>query len=164
MASGIYKIENTETGKVYFGQARDIDKRWRQHVNKLNRGYHHNHNLQHAWDKDGAKCFKFSVLEYCEVEQLTEREQHYLDTHMPAGNCYNATGIARTPSNGYSAALFEGGADKFSDDELLALLNEHKTVAKVAEIVGMTAGGLFSYLQRHSFEKVVTHRWVAQTN
>jgi len=30
--SGIYKIQNTETGKCYIGQSKDIKKRWQQHL------------------------------------------------------------------------------------------------------------------------------------
>ena len=30
---GIYKITNKLNGKVYIGQSRDIDARWRQHIN-----------------------------------------------------------------------------------------------------------------------------------
>ena len=89
MTSGIYAIENTKNGKVYFGQSVNIKQRWSLHRSHLNRGIHRNRQLQAAWNEDGAGSFEFRVLEQCEPEQLNDREQHYLDTHMKQGNCYN---------------------------------------------------------------------------
>lgn len=89
MASGIYIIHNTQNGYVYIGQAKDIDSRWGQHRHELTKKRHPNHRLQSAWDTHGADAFMFSVLEPCPREILNEREQHYLDTYMPLGFCYN---------------------------------------------------------------------------
>jgi DNA-binding CsgD family transcriptional regulator len=159
MASGIYRITNTITGMIYIGQAKDIDKRWKQHIDGLDNQRHANRYLRKAWAEHGKNAFKFEVLEHCKVDQLTEREQYYLDIHTPTGNCYNIAKNAHTPSKGYSMALFEGGVARASDDELLALLNEHKTIKKVASIIGMSEGGLFNYLQRNGFKKEVVYHW-----
>lgn len=163
MSSGIYIIRNVKTGKAYIGQARDIAKRWRQHVGRLELGYHHNHNLQHAWAQDGAASFTFDVLEHCAVDCLTEREQHYLDIYMPQGICYNATGTARTPSNGsenYRPKTQQENSIQIADDELLTLLNEHKHATKVADILNIKPPTLLAYLRRNGFEKTVITRWV----
>src|SRR4029077_3602505 len=48
-----------------------------------------NAHLQYAWNKYGAKCFTFKILEYCDPDKLDEREQHFLDIYMPKGICYN---------------------------------------------------------------------------
>lgn len=97
--SGIYSIENTETGMIYLGQAMDIHKRWQSHVNNLKRNRHANAHLQAAWNENGAGAFKFSVLENCTTEILTEREQHYLDAYIPLGFCYNVRRNAHTPGS-----------------------------------------------------------------
>jgi group I intron endonuclease len=89
MASGIYAIDNAVTGMIYIGQAGDIEKRWQSHVYDLNRNKHGNRHLQTAWNQNGAGAFKFSVLEECPIQHLNEREQHYLDTYVPLGFCYN---------------------------------------------------------------------------
>lgn len=98
--SGIYVILNTKNGKVYIGQAQDIRKRWNKHKSRLCKGVHENQHLQRAWDKYGAKSFKFQKLEYCDASQLDEREQHYLDIYMPKGACYNIAVNAKTPVKG----------------------------------------------------------------
>jgi group I intron endonuclease len=58
---GIYLITNTTNGKVYVGQARNINTRWSIHRHHLKHGTHNNRYLQRAWDKAGADAFIFSV-------------------------------------------------------------------------------------------------------
>lgn len=76
---GIYEIKNKLTGKVYIGSSKQIEKRWEQHVQALEKGSHHSVLLQRAWTKYGKDCFEFTIKEECTKEQLLEREQHYLD-------------------------------------------------------------------------------------
>lgn len=162
--AGIYAIENVINDTVYLGQAIDVEKRWRQHVLGLNKRTHFNRLLQADWNKYGQAAFKFSVLEYCAVETLTEREQHYLDIHVSTGYCYNIARNVHTPAKGSRGALFENSLSRFSNEEMLVLLNEYKTVDKVAKIIGTSMGTLFLYLQRNGFKKVVTYRYfIAET-
>lgn len=98
--SGIYIILNTKNSKVYIGQAIDFKKRWREHSRSLNTGTHRNCHLQRAWIKDGKEAFKFLRLEYCEVGQLDEREQHYIDIYMAKGLCYNIAKDVKAPGRG----------------------------------------------------------------
>lgn len=99
-ASGIYLILNTKSKKLYLGQAQNLRKRWNEHKRKLNAGIHTNSHLQAAWNKYGADAFEFKVLEYCDIDRLSEREQHFLDTYIPKGNCYNIAQDASAPMRG----------------------------------------------------------------
>lgn len=94
--SGIYVILNTINHKIYLGQAQDIRKRWGEHRHTLKYNKHKNRHLQAAWNKYGAKAFEFKILEYCTIEQLDKREDHYLKTYMPKGICYNVIPQAGT--------------------------------------------------------------------
>lgn len=98
--SGIYVILNTKNDMIYIGQTQDIRKRLREHKSMLNGNYHSNSKLQRAWNKYGEKIFKFKILEYCSIEQLDDREQHYLDIYTPRGMCYNIAIDAKVPSRG----------------------------------------------------------------
>lgn len=100
IVSGIYLILNTKTRKIYIGQAFNIRQRWQLHRRSLRGGYHHNIHLQRAWNKYGATAFEFKILEYCSIEQLDEREQHYLDLYLPKGDCYNIAQDAKSPNRG----------------------------------------------------------------
>ena len=76
--TGIYLITNMVNGKIYVGQAVDIEKRWGYHKAKLNGGYHSNKHLQRAWNKYGADSFSFTVLTECAEEQLNTMEEYFI--------------------------------------------------------------------------------------
>ena len=78
LKSGIYCIENTKSNKKYIGQSVNIEDRWRKHISELNNKTHHNDHLQNAWNKYGEDCFKFYVLEYCDISDLDEKERYYI--------------------------------------------------------------------------------------
>jgi len=94
--SCIYIILNKKNNKVYIGQSQNVRKRWNEHKRSLSNGNHHNRYLQRSWDKYGAKAFKFQILEYCPIEHLDEREQHYLDIYIGKGVSYNICTDAMT--------------------------------------------------------------------
>lgn len=77
--SGIYKITNKTTNKIYIGSSKNIEERWKAHINLLNRNKHNNNHLQHAWNKYGNKDFEFEIIEICDLSNLIEREQYYID-------------------------------------------------------------------------------------
>lgn len=85
MKSGIYQILNKTTGKFYIGSATDFDKRWGFHKWVLKNNVHTNSYLQKAWNKYSEQDFDFIILEFCEKEKLSEREQYWLDNT----SCYN---------------------------------------------------------------------------
>ncbi len=98
--SGIYIIRNLKNGKFYIGQSQNIRERWAEHKRTLNKNIHKNKHLQAAWNKYGAKVFKFLVLEYCDISKLDEREQVQLDAHAQSDNCYNIAIDAKAPMRG----------------------------------------------------------------
>jgi group I intron endonuclease len=79
--SGIYKIENTDTGKIYVGSSVNIHRRWNEHKRDLKKNEHGNKYLQNSWNKYGGGSFKFTVLEtVSDTTKLIEREQYFIDT------------------------------------------------------------------------------------
>ncbi len=79
--SGVYKWVNLSNGKVYVGSAVNINSRLRVHRSLLRRGIHKNEHLQRSWNKYGEKSFSFVIIEFCGLESLIDREQHWIDTH-----------------------------------------------------------------------------------
>lgn len=88
---GIYIIVCLVNSRVYIGQSKHIQKRWLEHREELQNGCHCNKHLQNAWNKYGEKSFVFSVLELCESDKLTEREQYWIDYYggINSKNTYN---------------------------------------------------------------------------
>ena len=80
LAGGVYRIDNIVSGKVYIGSAEVFEKRKYDHFYCLKNGIHANRHLQNAYNKHGDGALVFSIIEYCQIDELAEREQFYLDT------------------------------------------------------------------------------------
>lgn len=86
--SGVYKIVNTVSNKIYVGSACNLYNRYRTHKSTLIKGIHHNDHLQKSFNKHGLSAFEFSVIEYCNTNELTDREKHHIELNY-GPNCYN---------------------------------------------------------------------------
>ena len=78
MTCGIYMIQNLVNGKMYIGQAVDIERRWRHHRSVLRGNDHDNKHLQRAWNKYGEDNFEFTIICECAESQLNTMEEYYI--------------------------------------------------------------------------------------
>lgn len=85
MKSGVYKITCLSNDKIYIGSSKHILGRIEAHKIHLRKNKHRNPHLQNAWDKYGEENFTFEILEECDIENLLEREQYWMDYTL----CYN---------------------------------------------------------------------------
>lgn len=99
MKTGIYKIENLVTKKVYVGFAIHINDRWSTHRSQLRDGLHHCEHLQRSYDKYGVDNFKYSILEECKEGELAIRE-HYWATLLKAHDRHFGYNIKPTSEDG----------------------------------------------------------------
>jgi len=126
--SGIYKITNTHTNRIYIGQAKSFKKRWYQHSVTLKANKHANPFLQ----KDYNKCKEelghddfliFEVLEVMEgstKQQRTEREQVYIDQNFDNKElCYNLQKKASIADRSCFSKTPEETKKKLSDSSKL---------------------------------------------
>jgi group I intron endonuclease len=82
---GVYQILCLENGRRYIGStgcSSGLYLRWHIHLSDLKKGKGCNKPLQEDWDKYGADCFRFSILELCSKEELKEREQWWIDFYQ----------------------------------------------------------------------------------
>lgn len=82
--SGIYAINCTATKKVYIGSAVSVRQRLAAHRSMLERDGHTNKHLQNAYAKYGAESFVMEMIEACDVDELIEREQVWIDYYNAA--------------------------------------------------------------------------------
>lgn len=91
--SGVYRISLFD-GRCYIGSSNYIQKRWEDHRLQLRKRVHHSRYLQFAYNKYGADAFTYEIVELCDPDLLTEREQWWIDTDCSAFNMFPT---ARSP-------------------------------------------------------------------
>ena len=77
-------------GKSYIGQAKDVKNRKCRHLSELRSGHHFNQYLQRSYNKYKEDSLIWRVLEYCDKDELDNKEIYwiaYYDTHK---NGFNA--------------------------------------------------------------------------
>lgn len=77
---GIYKWTNKINGKIYIGQTIDLEKRKKQflYLKKRYGGKIINDTRKKYNSKD---CWSYEVLEYCQPDELNEKEIYYIDLY-----------------------------------------------------------------------------------
>lgn len=97
----IYKIRNVVNQKFYVGSTTNLYERTRNHRTRLRNNRHHAKHLQAAWNKYGAECFVFEVVEEVSaVELLQAVEDRWLAEHVGKPYCYNKSLYSDTPMRG----------------------------------------------------------------
>ena len=85
--AGIYIIINTALNKVYIGQSIDIFRRINQHYQELQKGTHHNKDMQRDYDKSPS-AFQWKILQKCYLSQLNFYEKYYIKQYNSANPYY----------------------------------------------------------------------------
>lgn len=78
MGCGIYKIINTKNKKIYIGSSVNVEKRKEKHFWMLKKGIHDNKFIQSSFNRDGNESFIFEIIEFCNFEELVDKENHYI--------------------------------------------------------------------------------------
>jgi group I intron endonuclease len=91
--SGVYKITNIKTGKVYIGISNDIERRKHDHFESLKHNRHHSSKLQRSYNLSKDKSiFIFELIEEInDLSQLKIREQYYIDLYDAFNTGYNCS-------------------------------------------------------------------------
>ena len=131
MTCGIYMIRNKVNGKMYIGQAIDIEGvRWKTHRRELKGDYHENKHLQNAWNKYGQDNFEFSILLECEESQLNTYEEYYIFELMTydsrIGYNKNYGGSSGKPTEETKKKLSEAGKGRQHTEETKKKMSEAK--------------------------------------
>lgn len=82
----IYSIYCKNNEKRYIGKTRDIKKRFKHHLFKLENGSH-NKKIQKDYNLYGSESFIFEILQKCEtLEEMDEMEVYYIEFFGSAFN------------------------------------------------------------------------------
>jgi len=123
---GIYRILNTENGKCYVGQSRNLYKRMSEHKRLLCLGKHPNQKLQHAYKKYGEASFKFSIEIECEdPSDLDSIEMMFISGEARFDDDTASYNICRQTTSGMAGR-------KHSEATRIKIAANRKPVADVA--------------------------------
>lgn len=126
--SGIYKISNSISEKFYIGSAVNIKIRFKGHKYKLRHNSHSNIKLQASWNLHGEEAFEFIILEYCEKQNLIEREQYWIDKLEAVKFGYNINKFANS-----RLGMLHTNETKLKFKSLIRS-KEHKEKLKIARL------------------------------
>lgn len=98
--SGIFMLTNQLTGDIYVGQSTDISKRFKNYFNISYLNSKPGYIINRALLKYGYSEFSLTILEYCDISDLTIREQYYFDKLEPQYNIlkFAASSLGFKPS------------------------------------------------------------------
>lgn len=160
--SGIYKITNIHSGKIYVGQSVNIEHRWWVHGALKSECV----KIRNAIIKHGRAKFTFDILEVLDrnipnfKHIITEREQFYLDTLQPFGDrgyniCRTANAGPATkgvPKTGRSAAGLHhrNNVPVICYNEEGEVVAEYHNVITAAKACGIDRMGIFNCLAGRS--------------
>ena len=93
MSTGIYKITNKINGNAYVGLSINIEKRWKDHIDRSQNENDKEYDkvLYHAFRKYGIDNFQFEILEECKPEELKDKEIYWIQYYNTFKHGYNAT-------------------------------------------------------------------------
>lgn len=76
---GIYCIFNITSNIRYIGSSKNMSNRICMHKRELRDNRHDNHRLQNDYNKKDS--FDYIILENCDIEDLLDREQYYINLY-----------------------------------------------------------------------------------
>lgn len=77
MISGIYKITNTITSRIYVGGSKNIISRFRCHKSYITGGNPCNKLMVKDYELYGIDKFVLEIIEECATDKIEERETYY---------------------------------------------------------------------------------------
>ena len=93
MNSGIYKIQNSKTNKIYIGKSIDIQKRVEQHKASFKNNTC-NDKLKIDLVKFGFNSFNFTILGNYDIDKLEEMEGYFIRENNSIDKGYNMANVA----------------------------------------------------------------------
>lgn len=138
---GIYKIENLINHKVYIGQSKQIEYRWKQHIDRAKNLEYKTH-LYLAIRKYSLENFKFEIIEECLEDKLNEREKYwiaYYDSVNPQKGYNNTSGGEGGGSYKYDINLVK---EKWEEGKDLSTISKElgcnsKTTSEILKRIGL---------------------------
>lgn len=151
----IYKIENLVNGKVYVGQSKDPERRWKGHK-ELAKNEAEQRQLYKDMREFGVNNFVFSVLEECDSHKTGGRETFWIkkynsqdsrygyNSYMGGGGRIGAGVVLQYDLDGNFIRSYEGNSEAARETGL-----DQASIGKACSGKLYTCGG---YLWRRAYQ------------
>jgi group I intron endonuclease len=139
--SKIYKIVNDINDKVYIGKTENsLAKRFAEHCKDSQKREEEQRPLYNAMRKYGVEHFSIELIEECDIEIVSMREQYWI-------------GFYKGYTDGYNATLGGDGKAYINREEILDLWSSGKSLKEIVEIVKHDTGWVSQILQSNGVDK-----------
>ena len=151
----IYKITNLINNKVYIGQTKNFEQRKKTHIrDSKNKKFL----ISRAINKYGVENFLFEIIKECEtLEEINSEEKEYIikynSRNMKYG--YNIDEGGRSEiSIEKRKKMSEARKIKFSDVELLSILNDTRSLTAIAKDHGVFRRVIQRLFKENNIERI----------
>ena len=139
--SKIYKIVNDINEKIYVGKTESsLEKRFTEHCKDSQKREEEKRPLYAAMRKYGIEHFSIELIEECDIEMASLREQYWI-------------GFYKGYADGYNATLGGDGKAYINREEILDLWSSGKSLKEIVEIVKHDTSWVSQILQSNGVDK-----------
>ena len=139
--SKIYKIVNDINNKVYVGKTENtLEKRFSEHCKDSQKREEEKRPLYAAMRKYGTEHFSIELVEECDIEMVSLREQYWI-------------GFYKGYTEGYNATLGGDGKAYINREEILEMWNTGNSLKEIAELTKHDPTWLSQILQSNGVDK-----------
>lgn len=139
--SKIYKIVNDINEKVYVGKTESsLEKRFTEHCKDSQRREEEKRPLYAAMRKYGTEHFSIELIEECDIEIVSLREQYWI-------------GFYKGYTEGYNATLGGDGKAYINREEILEMWNAGNSLKEIVELTKHDPTWLSQILQSNGVDK-----------
>jgi GIY-YIG catalytic domain len=162
--SGVYKWIHRDSGRSYIGSSVNLTNRFYTYYNlKVMLKSSATSIIARALLKYGYSAFSLEILEYCEPEKCTEREQYYLDLIQPEfnilknansrlGSNHSETTIEKIRISLLGNQRAVGGERKLTPikviDNLTGIKSEYPSITLAAKALKVPKGSITGYFSK----------------
>ena len=137
MFTGIYKITELSTNKVYIGKAKDCLARWKQHAQAFIDYPKYYKNTWHETFAQHPENYTFQILDICPEEELDIKEREYIRQY----NSY-LDGLNRTKGNYNKDEIKEEYQQLLQQNKEQKQLEKQKYIEQQIRIIAEKYAGL----------------------
>lgn len=119
MTCGIYRIRFSGTDKVYIGQSRHVEVRWKEHLNSL-LSNSHTQKLQQAYREFGKPIF--DLLLECPSEDLDDSENTAIEIYKAFTEGLNSLPYAESTPTGKDLVGERNPRSKYSNAQIIEVV------------------------------------------